>query len=279
MNMKRLHSLTVAILVAVFLATACSSGGNGNSDDGPSTPMDPMTPDLTSPLPSVANGYSLSSETLTLANDVVAYKEIFILNNDENTILRYRENENQTINFDVVYTYNDEGLITKKQNLDADGAESQRFESSYDDQKRRTGVQSYNDDVAFLTSSFVFNASGLVSREEVVSSANGSVFSETTYIYDSNDVLSRTILTSPAFGITLTNDYEFTPDGKELVAVVAEDNKRTSYEYDANGNVASISRFDGDGTFLSRTNYEYTETTITAPNIPLYSIVYEPKQL
>ncbi len=259
--------LTSVIKTVFSSLLLVSIGACSSSND------EPDAPEITAP--SISDGYYLSAENITFTSSFPSRRLIYDLDNNQKTLSRYTESSTGNIRYDVVYDYNDIGLITSNRNVDAAGVAIQTFNNVYDDQNRLSSGTSFNGVDSFLTTVYEFNAAGTVSRKIVTTTANGSAFSDTVYQYDNDGQLQSSSLTSPLLTTPIVRTYAFTSVGNLLESVTDNDGANRQLQYDANGNVSVEESYAGDGRLLRTTTFEYTETDLVVPNLTRFRLVYE----
>ncbi len=291
--LKRANYLSVIVVGLIFLAS-CGSDSNSSDFDGADNDSDlVLTNDNTATgLPnsevnqfsSIVNGFYLTRETTRLANGITSFDRSYILDSVERTLSRQNVANSLSTGFDVVHFYDESGLIVSRENRQTGtNIAAQTFNSEYDSNRRLIASNSFNEADPFLTGTFGY-VNGLLALKELRTTTSGSIFSVTTYTYNSEGLLQSSALNAPVFRDPILKNYSFNVENRlstvqsiDSATLLIEDS--LSIEYDENGNVTSVREFDQSGLLTSTTTYEYTNVVGNVPNLVLHELVYEFDQL
>lgn len=278
--------------VVVSLALALGACGGGGDDpvarsDAPAEEPSVELPDgipadgVTTPW---VNGYRLTSETLEPVSTLIpARVRLYRLGADGRSIERFDADGNGEPNGAprVIHRFDTDGFIVSRENVRPDGTASQTFDSRYDAAGRKTGEQSFNDDVPFLTSDYTYDDAGRLVAQRVTVTANGSLFSERAYTYSADGSLATIRLSSPALSTDLLSEFSFDAatgrpsEIREIDTSTGAVESSESFDYDADGNLVRIERRTASGAVSSTTNFAYEATGDTVPNLPLHEIAHD----
>lgn len=281
----RIATIGSALAVVFFALSSCGDGGDDNSavviDESMSGPSDEMPTDNTE-TPWV-NGFQLVREIGNPDDDRFRREQLYQISVDGRSIERFSVNDSgeTAASPSVINRFDEMGFIVSRENTGPDGTATQNFDSRYDVAGRKTGEQSFNDGIPFLTSAYTYGADGRLVGKRVTSTANGSQFSDRVYTYALDGSLAAIRLSSPALADDLLTEYSFDATAGRLIEIREIDvttsavNSSESLSYDAAGNLVRIERFNADGASFSETLFEYEATSETIPNLPLHEIIHD----
>lgn len=269
-------------LVAVILSGCGGSGSSGDvSADEDNLPLSSdLDADVATPW---VNGFRLVRESIESASGVLFSDDSFVLGADGRSFERSSalDSAEQPARIEVIHRFDDNGFIVSRENVAPSGLVSQRFDSSFDSRGRKSAEQSFNGSIPFLTSSFERDSNGRLTRQQLINTNSGDLFSTRTYTYSSISVLESITLASPQLSFDLIDEFTFDEATGQLTEKRAIDaatggvDNTTIYSYDNEGNLTLAEERGASGavTLISRFEYEVVEGSV--PNLPLHQITHD----
>jgi len=278
-------NIILSALLALCLS-ACGDSGNSSASDDDDRAVeltntgDSDTNSAERSTSRGVNGYLLTKDSFSYNNGLADRITTYELDSDARKISKFESQGSGDPSLTVIYYYDDNGFITKRENVSNDGVVSQTFNMVYDAEGRLVSGTSFNGNEAFLTTEFIFDEQGRRVGKEVTGTLDGSGFSSTTFLYTAG-VLQSSELTSSLLSTPLINRYTMSSNGQRIERVQSIDpvtdlvEDTVGYEYDPQGNLKVSTFYGQDGAVVSTSTFEYSEVGGPVPNLTLHEHVFE----